>query len=529
MEDAPLSGASVGRTSPYMAAANVDRASNILDAGERLVGAHSLEAVIEVLRDTARAAVGAEGIAVALKVGDRCSYVAEDAVAPLWQGQSFPAEECVSGWVMREQQTVTIDDLRLDARVPQEAYASTFVRSLVMVPIGSPEPIAALGAYWSRPTRHDDATIARLESIARLATIAIENARLAQARDRAEEDLRESEERLRLAVENADIGFWDVDVINDRLIWPARTKAMFGISPNTPVRMQDFYDGLHPDDREATTAAFLAAADPDERAFYDVEYRTIGKDDGVERWVLAKGRGVFDTSGRCLRVAGTALDITDHKAADTRRTALIDLTEAIRDLGSPADVAASASAVLGLTLGSSRVGYARIDHDAETLHVDRDWTAPGVDTLAGVVALRDYGSFIDSLKSGEFIVINDVRLDERTAGAAEALEGKSSRAFVNAPVLEHGRLVAVFFVNHDAPRNWSDSDLTLIQEFAGRIRNAVERVRGEKALRESEARLRSLNETLEAQVEARSAERDRLWNLSQGLCQTNVARGARGW
>jgi len=493
------------------------RQTDVLEASERLAAADSLDEVVNVLRETARAAVGAEGIAVILKDGDRCFYVAEDAVAPLWQGQRFPADDCISGWAMRERQTVAIGDVRLDDRIPQEAYAPTFVRSLVMAPIGRPNPVAALGAYWSQPGEHGPSTIERLESLARLATVAIENARNAKARDRAEADLRESEERLRLAVDNADIGFWDVDVANDRLIWPPRTKAMFGISDDVPVTMQDFYDGLHPDDREATTAAYLAAADPDVRAFYDVEYRTIGKEDGVERWVAAKGRGVFDDTGRCLRVTGTALEITERKAADLRRGALVDLTQAIRGLQDPADIAFAAAEVLGKTLGSSRVGYAAIDHEAETLHVDRDWTAPGVETLAGVLSLRDYGSFIDSLKRGEFIVIDDVRTDSRTADASEALESKDSRAFVNAPVLEHGRLVAVFFVNHDSVRVWSEDDLGLIRDFADRTRNAVERARGEHALRESESRLRDLNATLEAQVAARSAERDRLWNLSQDM------------
>ncbi|KKB80392.1 hypothetical protein VW35_08425 [Devosia soli] len=132
-----------------------------------------------------------------------------------------------------------------------------------------------------------------------------------------------SEERLRLAVDNADLGFWDVDVVNDQLIWPPRTKAMFGISPEIPVTMDDFYNGLHPDDREATTAAYLAAADPIRRALYDVEYRTIGKEDGVVRWVAAKGRGVFDAAGRCLRVTGTVLEISARKHAEsvvTRRS-----------------------------------------------------------------------------------------------------------------------------------------------------------------------------------------------------------------
>ena len=132
----------------------------------------------------------------------------------------------------------------------------------------------------------------------------------------AEARLRDSEERLRLAINNADVGFWDVDEINNRLTWPPRTKAMFGIAAETPVTMQDFYDGLHPDDAEATAAAYAAAADPKRRALYDVEYRTVSRADGAVRWVAAKGRGVFDPSGRCLRVAGTAVEITARRAAE---------------------------------------------------------------------------------------------------------------------------------------------------------------------------------------------------------------------
>lgn len=133
----------------------------------------------------------------------------------------------------------------------------------------------------------------------------------------AEAALAESEERLRLATEAGDMGFWDVDVIRDKLIWPARTKAMFGISPGVEVSMQDFYGGLHPDDLAPTSQAFAAAADPVQRALYDVEYRTIGKEDGIVRWVAAKGRGIF-VEDRCVRVVGVAIDVTERKAAQAR-------------------------------------------------------------------------------------------------------------------------------------------------------------------------------------------------------------------
>lgn len=132
----------------------------------------------------------------------------------------------------------------------------------------------------------------------------------------AEAALRDAEERLRLAVDNAEVGFWDVDVVNDSLIWPPRTNAMFGISADVSVSMQDFYEGLHPDDRTATAEAYAASVDPARRSLYDVEYRTIGREDGIVRWIAAKGRGVFDEEGRCLRVAGTAVDITTRKVAE---------------------------------------------------------------------------------------------------------------------------------------------------------------------------------------------------------------------
>ena len=139
----------------------------------------------------------------------------------------------------------------------------------------------------------------------------------------AERALLESETRLRLATENAEVGLWDVEGGEGRLYWDDRVRGMFGVPAGSPVTMRDFYEGLHPDDLEATTRAYLAASDPNQRALYDVEYRTIGLSDGVERWVAAKGRGLFDAAGRCVRVTGTAIDISTRKHAEESRDLLM--------------------------------------------------------------------------------------------------------------------------------------------------------------------------------------------------------------
>ena len=132
----------------------------------------------------------------------------------------------------------------------------------------------------------------------------------------AQQALLEKEEQLRLATEAAEVGLWDVNVLSDTLFWPPRVKAMFGISADQPISMADYYAGVHPQDREATLAAYASATDPLQRALYDVEYRAVGKEDGRIRWVAAKGRGIFDAQGKCVRVIGTAIDITARKAAE---------------------------------------------------------------------------------------------------------------------------------------------------------------------------------------------------------------------
>jgi len=134
----------------------------------------------------------------------------------------------------------------------------------------------------------------------------------------AQKRLNLSEARLRLAIDAAEVGTWDLDLQSDTLTWSDRTKAMFGISPDVPCSMADFYAGLHPDDRQATGEAFASALDPVRRATYDVEYRTIGKEDGVIRWIAAKGRGLFDAQGSCIRAIGTAIDISGRRAVNER-------------------------------------------------------------------------------------------------------------------------------------------------------------------------------------------------------------------
>jgi PAS domain S-box-containing protein len=220
-----------------------------------------------------------------------------------------------------------------------------------------------------------------------------------------------------------------------------------------------------------------------------------------------------------------------------RLRATVELADRLRDLSAIPDILFAAAEVLGRSLGVSRAGYGAVDDETDTLLVDRDWTKDGVETLAGRTPLRDYGSFIDTLKHGEPVAIADVREDDRTnsIAASAALEARSARAFANVPVVEQGRLVAVFFVNDDKVRSWRDDELALIQEVADRTRSAVERVRVEAALRASEMQLRAFNADLERQVIELASERGTTWQVSPfmlsviGLDDARFARINPAW
>jgi GAF domain-containing protein len=146
--------------------------------------AESVDEVELALRSSARPAVDADGATVVRRESDQCYYAQEDAMSPLWQGQRFPLTECISGWAMLHRQIVAIPDIRVDARIPQEAYRPTFVRSLVMVPIGTTgSAVGAIGAYWADEHVATDDEVSALQVLAEAAAAALARIRSAPGPD----------------------------------------------------------------------------------------------------------------------------------------------------------------------------------------------------------------------------------------------------------------------------------------------------------------------------------------------------------
>jgi PAS domain S-box-containing protein len=176
------------------------------------------------------------------------------------------------------------------------------------------------------------------------------------------------------------------------------------------------------------------------------------------------------------------------RASEDRQSFLLGLSDALRSLSLPADIAEVAAARIGKRLGASRAFYAEIASGRMT--VERDYTS-GVDSIAGERSLEAFGPDLqDIYRADAVITVADVGSDERFCEEArDGLRARQVGAFVDVVLFEAGQRVGLLAVQSATPRAWTPADEGLIREVGERVNAAVERARSEAALRENEARL----------------------------------------
>lgn len=144
---------------------------------EDMQRASSFDDILVSYCQATRKIMGADGVTFVLRDGEFCRYVDEDAISPLWKGKQFPMSACISGWCMHTGKTAVIPDIYKDDRIPHFVYKTTFVKSLVMTPVGSTNALAAVGAYWATEQHPGRYTIRMMERLAHRTVGAIERIR----------------------------------------------------------------------------------------------------------------------------------------------------------------------------------------------------------------------------------------------------------------------------------------------------------------------------------------------------------------
>jgi PAS domain S-box-containing protein len=133
-------------------------------------------------------------------------------------------------------------------------------------------------------------------------------------RKRAQNALQISEERLRLALDSAHMGCWDLNLLTQEIVWTESLEILMGMAPGSfDGRFETFRDLVHPEDCDRVLAAVQRSVEYDED--YDIEFRFV-KPDGQIRWAASLGNVIRDETGRPVRMTGVDVDITDRKLAE---------------------------------------------------------------------------------------------------------------------------------------------------------------------------------------------------------------------
>jgi len=212
-------------------------------------------------------------------------------------------------------------------------------RSVMIVPLQTHGRILGVITFVATDSeRHfTPADLTMAEELAQRAAAAIGNAQLHHAVQQREQQLRVSEERLRLATEAGRIGIYDHDLLTHHTTYSPIYRAITGIEANEQLTRAAWLMRVHPDDRALVAEKLERSVTYGES--YDYEYR-IYRPDGELRWLGISNRVSVDESGRAVRLTGALSDITARKEAEEEIQRLNrDLKRRFDELQSLLDVA----------------------------------------------------------------------------------------------------------------------------------------------------------------------------------------------
>ncbi len=285
-----------------------------------------------------------------------------------------------------------------------------------------PEILGTFAVYYRRPRLPDPQADRVIARAAHMARVAIEHSRAAQA-------LRESEERLRLAAEAAQMGTWDRDLRTNRLYWSPNMERLMGFAPGTfPGTYEAFHDLIHPDDRAVFAAAQQRAFAGDGSYQAELRFRCA---DGRVRWGYVRGLVFFDAQGRPERIVGVDMDITERKRAQEQAQRFVALSPAVLYASSIND---SATSLNWVSENVARLTGYTVE-EAHMPHWWRDRVHP--EDMARLVAMRgkvqeddcQVAEYRFRHKNGKYVWLYDERRLVRSAsGQPEEIIGAWTNA-----------------------------------------------------------------------------------------------------
>ena len=207
---------------------------------------------------------------------------------------------------------------------------------------------------------------------------------------------------------------------------------------------------------------------------------------------------LHDGAGRVAGMYCTAVETTERVRAERRAALDLKLSDALRPLHAPAEVLATAGALLGEELGLARVLYGEVDAQGERFTLASQWLRAGTPGLSQAsYRIDDFGPGLGAaLRAGETVVIEDAALDALTAGWPVRFHEEGIGALVTVPLVRAGRLDAFLSINRSAPHRWNADELRFMRDTAERTWTALDGARTQAMLRAERDRSRYIFDTI---------------------------------
>lgn len=303
---------------------------------------------------------------------------------------------------------------------------------------------------------------------------------------RTEGTLRQTEERFRALVDASAQIVWTTDadgnVVEDSASWRAFTGQSY-----EEWRGSGWLNAYHPDDRKRIQTNWQKVLA--EKTKLDAQYR-LRRHDGQWRWIQVRAVPLLSADGSVRGWIGMNTDITERKQAEADALFLLDLSECTRLAMDPDELMWATAVAAGEYLQGARCSFFEIDLQKDRFTVRRDYH-PHAPSVVGTYPLGPLGPAIIGLgEAGRAGVVRDIAEDERTAQFVDAYRKLGMRSFVMVPLLRDQRMVSALVLTAEEARDWSEREVGLLKAVAERTWLAVERLRLDTALRQSEEALR---------------------------------------
>jgi len=281
-----------------------------------------------------------------------------------------------------------------------------------------------------------------------------------------------------------------------QIVWTADAQGKMVDSPSWRAFTGQSYDewkesgwlnAYHPDDRKKIQGHWQKAVA--ERTPLEAQYR-LRRRDGQWRWTEIRAVPLSAPNGSIRGWIGMNTDITERKRAEASALFLLDLSECTRLAADPDELMWATAVAAGEHLQAARCCFLDIDPEGDRFTIHRDYH-PSSPSIGGTYPLSPFGPAIISLgKAGRAGVVHDIAVDERTAPYADAYRQLGVCSFMAIPLLRDGQMVSALVVANLEARHWSEGEAALAKAVAERTWLAVEKLRLDAALRQSDEALR---------------------------------------